>query len=209
MNGVVVLLAGAACLTIVMSSVGRVHTLLKMVVGGEGPYSTENVMKWLQDQLLREKDTEKSVRQEEEWLKELQYNVALRIRDKISSKRKAKDDTCTANDSKEELSQHFGIAPEIYKRTLHLLRDIVDSGSWPETSVSRSGVIRRTGENENSPGRSGSFTVFNPKIDAIFKDNALPSGNITFPELTEAAFELEEEHCRNRIILTGLESMVR
>jgi tRNA U38,U39,U40 pseudouridine synthase TruA len=172
------------------SSAGRGLFEHSDVVGGEGQYSTENIMKLLQEQLLTEKAAEKNVREEEEWLKELQCNVAPRICDKISAERKAEADT--ANDSEEELSQQFDTAPKIYNRTLHLLREILASGSWPETSISRSGVIRTTGEKGNRAGRSGSFTVFNPKIDAIFKDNALPIGNVKFPELTEAIFELEE-----------------
>jgi hypothetical protein len=69
-------------------------------------------MKWLHDQILREKDAEKSVQEEEELLKEQQDNDATCTCDKISAERKADEgDTCTADDSDEELSQQFCIPP--------------------------------------------------------------------------------------------------
>jgi hypothetical protein len=91
-----------------------------------------------------------------------------------------------------------------YQETLSLLREVVASGSWPETSVARSGVIREDTpaaaaaskeEAEASSGQAGSFTVFNTRVpdNHLIHQAAeeLPIGNTAFPKLTEAAFELE------------------
>ncbi|KAL3935550.1 MAG: hypothetical protein SGBAC_008952 [Bacillariaceae sp.] len=110
---------------------------------------------------------------------------------------------------------------QAYHRTLHLLREIVATGSWPETSMARSNVIREECTSSSididstdleSRGRNGgSFTVFNmqvtcnPLLESITptqespdkkeemnaSQKSLPLGNQKFPDLVEAVFELE------------------
>jgi len=86
-----------------------------------------------------------------------------------------------------------------YTRTLDLLRKIVATDQWPETSVARSSVIGNINKRDPDAGvhKKGSFTVINPRFNnGIYKNgignDPLPLGNELFPELAEAVFDLEE-----------------
>ena len=89
-------------------------------------------------------------------------------------------------------------APTEYHRTLRLLREIVQNGSWPKTSRAQSSIIRpKSTHNENA----GSFTIVNPKFQDGTHKNGIGSeplsrANARFPELVEAVFELEESISR-------------
>jgi len=81
---------------------------------------------------------------------------------------------------------------------LALLRAIVRSGNWPDTTTARSTVIRATENKTESKGKCGSFTVVNPNFqDGLYKNgigsDPLPLGNSLFPRLVEAVFDLEEK----------------
>ena len=146
----------------------------------------------LQKILLERRSTDLRIQEERAWLADLEHNIAPRVRLKIQAEADAQLSSATDTPSG-GLPESF-IAPELYQRTLGLLRDIVDSESWPDTSKARSNVIRKNDRMvANTEGKAGSFTVFNPKIDAICRSQErLPLGNTLFPNLVEAVFELED-----------------
>jgi tRNA U38,U39,U40 pseudouridine synthase TruA len=84
-----------------------------------------------------------------------------------------------------------------YKRTLSMLRDILHTGRWPETSAARSSVIRGIDKVKTfAEKRKGSFTIVNPLFEnGLYRNgignDCLPLANEIFPELTEAVFALE------------------
>mmetsp|Transcript_32944 Transcript_32944/g.38344 ORF Transcript_32944/g.38344 Transcript_32944/m.38344 type:complete len:798 (-) Transcript_32944:30-2423(-) len=97
--------------------------------------------------------------------------------------------------------------PPSYRHTLSLLQQISNSGRWPTTSTARSKVIKRNTNVttdvivDDKSGRSGggSFTIINPKyMDGILMNDPsksnirVPLGNILFPDVVEAVFDLEE-----------------
>jgi hypothetical protein len=125
------------------------------------------------------------------------------------------------------LSSVSCIVPVIYHKVLDLLRAVDRSGLWPSTSSKRQLVMVCTPENEERKknlslcneqsesntestdvvaisaynflegqgGASGSFSVgAMPGHGCEF-----PKGNILFPELMKAVFELEVVLCPNRI----------
>ena len=131
------------------------------------------------------------------WLEELQNDICPRIMAAI-------DDSESLHEL-ESTPIRDSPAPPEYEQTLELLRDIISSGTWPETSVSRSKVIRQdTEENHNSTGMSGgSFTVVNPAFqDGILFDDsnsfAPPLANRLFPDLAMAVFALESKLAPDR-----------
>jgi len=105
--------------------------------------------------------------------------------------------------------------PEIFTKCLHLLREADAQGAWPDTSAQRQLVMLSTPNDESQAknltaarmaaktnnsesrscaysfkegegGASGSFSV------GIMPDrSSQPKGNLLFPELVKAAFELE------------------
>ena len=94
-------------------------------------------------------------------------------------------------------------APPEYEQTLGLLRDIISSGTWPETSVARSKVIRQDTEGCQNVMSGGSFTVVNPAFqDGILFDDANsfvpPLANQLFPDLAMAVFALESKLAPDR-----------
>lgn len=132
------------------------------------------------------------------WLEELQNDICPRIMAAII------DDSESLYEL-ESTPIRDSLAPPEYEQTLELLRDIISSGTWPETSVSRSKVIRQdTEENHNSTGMSGgSFTVVNPAFqDGILFDDsnsfAPPLANRLFPDLAMAVFALESKLAPDR-----------
>ena len=135
---------------------------------------------------------------EDDWLKELQDVTCPRILTKIGeSKASGLLETAPIRDSP---------APPKYRETLDLLRGILSSGRWPETSAARSKVIRQESEKggpSNNNMHGGSFTVVNPAFqDGILFDdsNAFrpPLANEFFPDLATAVFELESKIAPDR-----------
>eukprot|EP00980_Cylindrotheca_fusiformis_P024595 scaffold12118_cov138-Cylindrotheca_fusiformis.AAC.12 len=188
--------------------------------------------RWLQEKLLLRRlsilDAEK------QWIWDLQHVVTPRIRlamqqaeqqpqqqdtNRAPTTTQTMEDTVLANNT--ERGDHDALL-QAYKRTLRLLRDIVASNSWPETSMARSRVIqtdlrrrrRRSNPTTNSEEKetaqgqqqvagaaAGSFTVFNTQIPPGEGGNYLirpgklkdlPIGNTAFPELVKAVFDLEK-----------------
>ena len=162
---------------------------------------TKTSLQWVQDHILNQRASETNSREEEVWLQKLRHDEAPRVRNQILLEQqllKSDDITDGLGNCANSFSR-LGNVPKIYHKTLGLLREIVKLNSWPETSNSRSDVIRNKGNriDEGTSGKSGSFTVYNPKqIKAmVHEDNSLeelPIGNVKFPDLVKAVFELEE-----------------
>jgi len=72
----------------------------------------------------------------------------------------------------------FSMCPAVYQECLRLLRDVHLSGRWPESSLARGKLIK--------PGEGGSFSV-----GQTAEQQKVPKGNLAFPELTRAVFDLE------------------
>ena len=169
---------------------------------GEKNCSFMDATDWIQDQLLKGVTTEQVVWEEDKWLNHLQDSVAPRIRNQISAIVAEEEEAAASdkvNNQLPELLKELGSAPEIYMPTLKLLREIVQSNAWPNTSAARSSVIRQNTNDAPTTTKdypttkkqqnSGSFTVVNPKKTGSFQP---PLGNRLFPDLANAVFELEE-----------------
>lgn len=134
---------------------------------------------------------------EDDWLEELHDVTCPRILTKIGeSEVPGSLETAQIRDSP---------PPPEYRETLDLLRGIISSGRWPETSAARSKVIRQEigegGQNNNMSG--GSFTVVNPTFqDGILFNDANsfrpPLANQLFPDLATAVFDLESKLAPDR-----------
>ena len=130
---------------------------------------------------------------EEKWIESLGESVCPRIRSALT-----KIESASSN----EVSPiRTSLAPEEYKRTLHLLRKI--SGKWPETSTARSKLIRDSSGDASQDNEGGSFTVVNPRFrGGILVDGstnfAPPLANSMFPDLSNAVFDLEKMLLPNR-----------
>jgi len=137
------------------------------------------------DRVLSAKDDEKR------WVEELEQDVCPRIRKEL-----AKIEKSSAN---EAVPVRTSEAPVEYTLTLHLLRQIISSRQWPETSEARSRVIR----DDSHDCLAGSFTVVNPRfrsgilVDAS-SDFVPPLANELFPDLSYAVFELEKSLAPDR-----------
>lgn len=167
----------------------------------------DNSLKWVQKNLLRQLSLDSVAVREKRWLCDLETVVAprvalaMKVEQNVRENRKRKD-TSKPNSHEalpllEESIKDNAVVLRSYQQTLSLLRQVVESESWPETSVARSGVIRdAVNDNYNEQaevGKSGSFTVFNTKVadNHLLHQGELPMGNTAFPMLVEAVFELE------------------
>lgn len=139
-------------------------------------------------------ESNKNKGSEAKWLKDLENNVAPRIRGQLSRQLGTQHliGSLTVNSVQ---------VPQIYLRVVEMLRNIIAAGTWPETSAARSSVItnvigKRQSEIKEDMNQNGSFTVVNPKFqDGRFQNSigsdSLPLGNSLFPALVEAVFHLE------------------
>jgi len=150
--------------------------------------------------------SEEIQKEEEDWLIELRDIIAPRIQAQLEQIEKNDiRNSLSENDSNSSSVEMFDRihsntlepTPHDYQPVLNLLRDIVYSKRWPETSVARSKVIRsndiippQKNVLEEEGIHSGSFTVVNPK-SLEQSDFFFPKANGLFPELVEAVFELE------------------
>ena len=146
----------------------------------------------IQEHLLSQLSNESQRRDDEIWLHDLKHVVAPRISHQVECH------TATYVNSDAALSSDFVATPDLYLRTLALLRDIVRFGKWPETSLARSNVIRMDQESQDTKEISrvqGSFTVVNPDFLRIVQKDVvsdpLPRANALFPDLVDAVFEME------------------
>ncbi|CAJ1964640.1 unnamed protein product [Cylindrotheca closterium] len=165
---------------------------------------------------------------DKQWLEELKHSISPRIKEamlRLKEQHVGGSGTSIAiADSLPTLEEcvqeqcaivgrttHDMTAPvQAYQRTLFLLRELITTGSWPETSMARSNVIC---EGDTQPrNNAGSFTVFNTEVphnpllnsmETIHQAHgtieqkdvskqSLPLGNQKFPELVESVFELEQ-----------------
>jgi len=158
----------------------------------------EEIIMELQKRLLRR--CEDHEQDEIRWLDELRDVVAPRIRMQMDHHLK-QEQISKGNDLVLQVDEStVGVAPpRIYNITLSLLRHIKHCGLWPTTSSARSKVIRNVGENY-----AGSFTVLNPKFQdgILFRENdgyniSIPLGNVLFPALVDAVFDLEQKITMN------------
>mmetsp|Transcript_15493 Transcript_15493/g.29310 ORF Transcript_15493/g.29310 Transcript_15493/m.29310 type:complete len:684 (+) Transcript_15493:55-2106(+) len=141
----------------------------------------------IRNDLLHKLTSIQAKQAESNWLYELEHVVTPRIRKKLNCPLMAPSNTSVV----------LSTAPPFYTKILTMLREIVESERWPNTSVARSAVIL----NGESSYKGGSFTVVNPKT---FSPNATrPLANVLFPDLAECIFELEHELSRSEQIPTA------
>ena len=158
----------------------------------------EDAQEWIQQKLLQQKSTSDAIHKEQQWLGALHNLVAPRISNQLEAQ--------LGHERYDQRSESGDIAltmleppPEMYMRTLDLLRDIVASNKWPETSVARSTVIRGNVESKQAKGAKaagGSFTVVNPAKIGLYNP---PLANTLFPDLVDSVFKLEEALCQMEI----------
>jgi tRNA U38,U39,U40 pseudouridine synthase TruA len=152
---------------------------------------------WIQTKLLEKIAIEAEAASEAEWLDSLQKTVCPRIQAQLAYR----NENALPSTTTDQLVP----APSEFKSVLKKLRHIVTTDLWPETSVARSAVIRRT-ENSGEARTNGSFTIVNPK--ARHELTSLPLANDKFPDLVQAIFELEEilaNQARDRLTVERLE----
>ena len=140
---------------------------------------------------------------ERQWESELQQTLSFAPHPLEDSRwlQKLRDDACPAIQEKldkatKDLSHSLPLtnAPEMYSRTLDLLRGVVGAGRWPTTSQARARVIKQNDDGSMSTKKgeselsAGSFTV----VKEDLWSGPLPLANDLFPELTDAVFQLEE-----------------
>eukprot|EP00804_Cyclotella_cryptica_P003142 CCRYP_013762-RC/>CCRYP_013762-RC protein AED:0.15 eAED:0.15 QI:123/1/1/1/1/1/5/1764/877 len=156
-------------------------------------------------------DDDGRLKSEVSWLENVLYPWAKRTRTMLEEYRRWKTASTTALLS---LAIDTSI-PSVYQKVLHYLRLADSSGMWPSTTSKRQLVMLSTSKdqsritplsvahaattnsrnqsssaysfNEGQGGASGSFSV------GIMPDGGCsqPKGNVLFPELVRAAFELE------------------
>eukprot|EP00605_Chrysophyceae_sp_TOSAG23-4_P002164 GSChrysophyteH1.ASY1.ANO1.2392.1 assembled CDS len=83
-------------------------------------------------------------------------------------------------------------APEVYRKVLKLLQEVDHSGAWPRSSFARQALLGDSVAH-SAPSAGGTFT-----LGAFPSDQQQPKGNILFPELLRAVFELERLILPNR-----------
>lgn len=142
--------------------------------------------RWVQEKLLQSLEPNENREREIEWLESLrnaEHKMTLDDSDLKSEASSASENNAVQLES----------APDMYIKTLNLLREIVEDGSWPKTSKARSSVIAPMSEEGDTS--SGSFTVVNPNyLRHGVPDHPnfpLPKANELFPDLVQAVFELE------------------
>jgi hypothetical protein len=130
--------------------------------------------------------------------------------------KKASRDTTAGSTFLPPLESINPAVPPLFEKVLHHLRKANSSGLWPATTPARSLVMQSTNVSlssahfaakqnserssaysfeEGDGGASGSFSV------GAMPDNgscSQPKGNLLFPELVKAAFELEVALCPDR-----------
>ena len=165
----------------------------------QGKYASTAVQT-IQSSILDACDNDSVRESEDQWLSELQETVCPRIQSSLDEWRKSKTMSETTIPTDLEPVEGLTPPPEEYQRTLHLLREIIATGQWPETSVARSSVIGNVarGGSDGTVHKKGSFSVINPQFqNGIYKTGVgkdrLPLGNQLFPELVEAVFDLEQQ----------------
>lgn len=159
----------------------------------------EDAQEWIQQQLLRQKSTIDDIQEEQQWLGTLRNIVAPRISNQLFKAQLDHERHDQRSDSGDKALAMLEPPPEMYMGTLDLLRDIVASNKWPETSVARSTVIRGSVDSKQAKGAmaaGGSFTVVNPAKIGSYN---LPLANTLFPDLVHSVFKLEEALCQTEI----------
>ena len=160
-----------------------------------GAYN-DSAMTSIPNHILDVCDNDATRSQEIEWLAQLEHIICPRIKqclEEWNHPPESSEGTPTGT----ELND-LEPAPREYTQTLDLLRKIVATDQWPETSVARSSVISNVKRDPDSVvHKKGSFTVINPRFNnGMYKNgignDPLPLGNELFPELAEAVFDLEE-----------------
>jgi hypothetical protein len=155
----------------------------------------DSAMSSIRNRILDACDSDATRSQENAWLAQLEHTICPRIKQSLEewNHPESGEGAPTGTDL-----HNMEPAPSDYRRTLDLLRKIVATDQWPETSVARSSVIGNIKRDPESAGHNkGSFTVINPRFNnGLYKNGVgndpLPLGNELFPELAEAVFDLEE-----------------
>ena len=184
-------------LHIPVAPVGRLYATTPRFHFHEGSESGLNGVttrsdEWIQQRLLMERQSEKE--NEAGWIGHLNSTSAPLLESQLANMRM--DSESLPNDPAGAYRITKSPTPKVYSLTLQLLRQIIANDEWPKTSLARASVIRSGSANTETRKRiGGSFTVFNPAfLDTIVeKGNSPPLGNIQFPELTRAIFDLESQ----------------
>ena len=140
---------------------------------------------WLSTRLLLNKGTRDEKMKEMAWLNEVETQSAPQILLQVNKAIGYSPTVYT------DLNKALPLPapPAHYSQVLKLLRNIVQSRTWPDTSNARSKIIRgqTNGNEEENKEKFGSFTVVvqNGSFD-------LPLGNHYFPDLVDAVFDLEK-----------------
>jgi len=144
---------------------------------------TEKPERWIQTKLLDKlKSPYKPSPRNASWLGGLRDTVAP----EICAARRRMNAPVLSSGMDDGNSTAITAPPEEYGTVLKLLRDMVEQGQWPSTSVSRSSVIGTLAD----PTRAGSFTVVD-HVNFDLTKTKLPKANALFPELTTAVFQLQ------------------
>jgi tRNA U38,U39,U40 pseudouridine synthase TruA len=149
---------------------------------------TNSTCNWLSTRLLLNKGTKDEKMKEMAWLNEVETQSAPQILLQVNT---ASGYSSTGyTDSNKALP--LQASPAHYSQVLKLLRKIVQSRTWPDTSIARSKIIRgqTNGNDEENKDKFGSFTVVNPKAQNGSFD--LPLANLYFSDLVDAVFDLEK-----------------
>lgn len=172
--------------------------------------SVQRQSKEIADHTIRESllaicDSPEVRAREERWLNDLQAVICPRISKSLKEWQQPQASPLDGSD--ENLKDLDHPPSSYYTETLGLLRGIISSNRWPETSVARSSVIGNVKRDTGSQiYKKGSFTVINPRFrdglykDGVGNDSSLPLGNELFPELVQAVFDLEEALAGSHVI---------
>jgi tRNA U38,U39,U40 pseudouridine synthase TruA len=133
----------------------------------------------MQQHLIKERRGLRAM--DDKWLQNLQETVAPSIRRQLSDCLSTRKQTDSKLDSKQ---QQLFSTPQVYEQVLLKLQNIVATKQWPATSQARSSVILDSVQETNA----GSFTIVNSKC---FPNTRAPLGNLKFPDLVKAVFDLE------------------
>jgi len=145
---------------------------------------------WLQNSMLYLLNHYECKQEEEDWIQDLKIHAES----VICSNLREKEITQCSNPS----------TPALYKETLYLLRKISES-KWPETSTSRSKVIRNmdtSGDIQNE-NKFGSFTIVNPTLFRPTRSERLPLANELYPDLVKSVFKLERSICDSDLLTSN------
>ena len=145
---------------------------------------------WLQKSMLYLLNNYECKQKEEDWIQNLKNHA---------------ESVICSNLMEKEITQYSDLGtPALYKETLSLLRKISES-EWPETSTSRSKVIRNMEKSEDNQNEKkfGSFTIVDPTLFRPTRSESLPLANKLYPDLVMSVFKLERSICDSDLLTSN------